>query len=1301
MRMIPSAANPGTPSAGERTLFAALGAANPPGAWSALHALPIAIHPSKQESEIDFILAGPTGLFVLEVKGGGIRRQDGVWFSTNRHGQVHQLRESPFAQASSNAYALMNWLRDQLAWGEMRDLTVGHGVAFPDCDFAVESLSWSLETVLDQAKLHQEAGVTRYLDALAAYWHGKFPAKPAHVSPELIERVVRLLVPDIDDLLRIVPDPCDPAPPIVITRTGAESVSTTHDTKPNRFVTVRQEIVDYVVRDLVGPLRGEQERLRQRPSVRYAAGILYPQDAPLDETVGDGDDAGNQPDQPGAARNGNDDQSERTLEFANLRYPASLGLSFVVRGAPEIEVSVRAGVYARGGGEGDREDATEQREPGWQRRPLQAPDLDQGAAFTLRPGPDRRGTRTAVLEDRAWLTATWRPMGQDTLVTVTLINAKTGSSGDDVTNPADCLFQVEITCSPTSHSTIAAYPRTSLLTNDPEEHELELLYRRQAQFAVGHGCSVTWDLAADGSAAVVRTASVPSHDVPPIDYQHGGEADVLRYAFLSNRSDVDDDTLIVALRGFVADYAAWAEALPAAHPDIPGSLTSARDRLLGRLAATVARLQAGVELLAADPVARRAFRLANHAMLLQLAHAGPDHGGSARPNGTPYQPPNLQHFADRRWRPFQLAFQLLSLASLTDPAHPDRDLVDLIWFPTGGGKTEAYLAVTAFLIFHRRLATPQTAGGTAAIMRYTLRLLTTQQFRRAATMIAACEFMRRQNPEELTTHPITIGLWIGGDTTPNRYAHALREYERILTGDEPQNPFQIDACPWCGTWLIPPRKSLNHADYGVTATNHRFALNCPNQTCPFYTHLPIGVVDEQLYDAPPTLLLGTVDKFANLPWVEKSGVFFGDGPHRPPDLIIQDELHLIAGPLGTMVGLYETAVDGLIQARGARPKVIASTATIRQSAAQVNGLYHRPVHLFPPSGLTADDSYFASADPTRPGRLYVGVMTPGLPDAMAMIRLAAALLQAPPALDLHGDEREAYWTLVSYHNNLRGVGKGLSHAADDIPQRIKLLAAEGSDPASSVPLPARDIDGAFRELTSNVQSSGLLALLNQLNRPASDEHAISLLFCTNMLSVGVDIPRLALMMMNGQPKSTSEYIQATSRVGRSEVPGLVFCRYSAQQPRDRSHYERFVGFHQALYREVEPASVTPFARPARDRALHAVLVSLIRHGAGLAAAYNLNLDDAQISKIKHFIAGRAAAIDPQEGAATEADLTALLAQWQTWNQAPGRLAYDTNALAVPALLRNVDQDAEIGWPTTRSMRNIDVISEVQVLRTPQ
>ena len=446
-------------------------------------------------------------------------------------------------------------------------------------------------------------------------------------------------------------------------------------------------------------------------------------------------------------------------------------------------------------------------------------------------------------------------------------------------------------------------------------------------------------------------------------------------------------------------------------------------------------------------------------------------------------------------------------------------------------------------------------------------------------------------------------------------------------------------------------------EWGYNMSGKHFYMFCPHEDCDFTKKLPIQIIDEELYDAPPTLLFGTVDKFAMLPWDGRIGAFFGIGSdNRTPELIIQDELHLISGALGTVVGLYETAVDAICGQKGIFPKVIASTATIRRAKEQCSVLYNREVVQFPAPGLDAEDSFFAKEsciDYKKGiyGRKYVGIMPSGKTKAMAEIRAMAALLQKTYTMDLPDAVKDKLWTLTVYFNSLKDLGKASTLVDDDVKDFIVRTANRM--------FTTRRLIISADELTSRVSTTELNETLDKLEKieyskenEASKRYASNVLLATNMISVGIDVARLNVMLMVGQPKLTSEYIQASSRVGRS-FPGVTFVQYDATKSRDRSHYERFRSYHESFYRFVEPTGATPFSRPARERALHAVLISMMRQMTGMSEDKDaINFDkeyfEDTIRKIEGFVIERVKGINSRADGQAKDDIDEIRAEIQTF-----------------------------------------------------
>lgn len=1039
---------------------------------------------------------------------------------------------------------------------------------------------------------------------------------------------------------------------------------------------VRARFLDYLESELVGPTLGETEVIDDPPNRRYLTGILFAQPnnaSGESESVGaeqlsDESDPQSYEGRSEAQALSSDDAIEATTRFL----PSSLGVSFFTT-TDSLNISLAAGHYETvepfGSGKG---------EPGangrtWKR----SKTLSQIVTAT------DSLTRVLVLEGRGALDVRWRRRAGGSLITVTLSNAARESLVSVDRMWDDLLTQVQLSVELPPQS-LLEYPSITSASFDDEEQELRLQYREHASYAVGHGAAPEWKFGAN--AVHVAAVAVPRVVVPGTvtDLSDHELIDPLAFDSVSMADPATDRTQICdALQSLVNAYENWSDSLEGTE--------SAAQRILTRIAATRTRMHAGVAVLRSDDDAWLAFRLANQAMSIQYERSTSAFAGVRRSLDSPadLSAGNLNTPKGRPWRPFQIGFFLNLVGGLTDPAGADRDLVDLIWFPTGGGKTEAYLLVAAFEMFRRRLVDGNFGAGTAVLSRYTLSLLTAQQFQRAAGTVLACEMIRRSRAD-LGDVEFSIGLWVGDATTRNKFADARKLFRSVRENSEHEDVFILDRCSWCGTEIMPRFYTADDAAYGVTAKSDDFVLNCPRADCPFNQALPIHVVDEKIYREAPSFVLGTVDKFADLAWDGRGAAFFGkSGEFAPPSLIIQDEMHLLTGPLGTTMGVYEHAIEIASERDGRPPKVIASTATIRRAGEQVKSLFGRDVAVFPPAGVEESDSFFARKDTQGPGRLYVGLMPQGHTSDMAVVHVLAALLQAPIGLALRDADLDLYWTIVAYHSSLQELGRTMTIARDDVP--LRLSGRFGDD--------ARDLLGdEVEELTANVERSAQPRLLERLSKPVSTGDAISVLAATNMLSVGVDVPRLGVMLVNGQPKSTAEYIQASSRIGRSG-PGLVISLFRSARPRDRSHFETFMSYHRALYRHVEPTSVTPYSRPSMRRSLHAALVILVRIRLGLRENV-----DAETAFPKHEVEILACVerlvavverVDRREAGAARIALTEFVDDWRE-RAATSALRYtDYSEIAGPRLLKDFGQAGD-GVPTLRSMRNVDAQTPLRV-----
>jgi hypothetical protein len=869
-------------------------------------------------------------------------------------------------------------------------------------------------------------------------------------------------------------------------------------------------------------------------------------------------------------------------------------------------------------------------------------------------------------------------------------------------------------------------PIRQLFTDDPDMLQHVLLYRRKREIAVGHGAGTNWELSSNDGKSFGRVMLdfLPSQKVPGLVTNRQGLDAFLSMEILAGKSGEAgfkpnqqwatlDQAVLDACNGLVNAYEAWVNDRTGERDDALGEIRlilqpanahqligEQADKNLAACREAIGRMRAGIEVLRNDKRAMLVFNLANRAMWLQTRQANLQRG----------RPPEACS-----WRPFQLAFLLLSLRSIVKPdstlpqlgndgAHAgirERDLVDLIWFPTGGGKTEAYLGLMAISLIHRRLRygnEPDRGAGVGVITRYTLRLLTSQQFERATRLACALEVIRATEDYGplLGTTPFTIGLYVGGDSSPNHFyttnpnnPNTIQPGAQLVIRNIRNNADfnngkrdvrHLRKCPWCGYDLI---CNQQHSDYVVVDQNGNaidLPINNPNQATRFSLQfrcggngchfnfenigrgLPALIIDDEIYRKPPSILIGTVDKFAMLAWNSETKVLFGrnhsqQGNNNPtPDLVIQDELHLISGPLGTIVGAFEAGIGKLCHSDEALdgatlggPKIIGATATIRRAEEQVKALYARQVRQFPPQALTEGDSFFATTEPPdRPGRLYIGVQVPAQSSKTAYQKVAGALLGLKEELfclpgnqDEEQENLDTFHTLVAYFNSLRELSGASVLSNDNLTPYIETILKHRRRIRGWQPNNDRMQTIRYKELTSRLNSGQITEILQQLELRQENPNAIRLLLATNMISVGVDVTRLGLMLINGMPKNTAEYIQASSRVGR-DGPGLVVTLHGWTKSRDRSHYERFKQYHQAYYREVEATSVTPWTSSVRDSVLGAVIGMAYRHLAPQGGTNPPGNEELQVfQELAESFLGIVNQVDPAEAQPTKEFINAL------------------------------------------------------------
>ncbi|WP_307449088.1 DISARM system helicase DrmA [Paenibacillus sp. V4I3] len=1175
-----------------------------------------------------------------------------------------------------------------------------------------------------------------------------------------------------------------------------------------------------LVKEVLGPRDGLNEILPQEkdPRNEYIVGVLAPKESQNErdidadaELMEDGDES-------------DEDQSD-DIQDANISgspsldpkaLPKSLGISFVVKltdGNPSVDVCFTWARYFSNG-------------ESWERYSYY--EVKTISVVTGDRWSDRYGSnvdfvvKTLKLKDKLYK------------VSVFLVNNTELEEGEKPST-SDFLFQPEIRIA--ANIGCDFYPleeeetETSddLLEEKLEEDSLKLLYRERVALARGHLVGVTWsEIDVQREHPQLNEIQVPPFywvdgDGVPSKFKETFKNPCLRTDYtpcypmespsMVWRSEYGDlpefnpevlaecwepDELRHKLAALIEGYKKWlAEQKESTKlNNLRDSLKRAAELHFKNIELAIGRMERSIDLLYSDPDVRLAFCFANKVMALQSTWA----------NGVVYP-----------WRPFQLGFILLNLSAIANETDPDRGTADLLWFATGGGKTESYLGLAAFTIaLQRRRARLDRDGhkkgsGVNVLSRYTLRLLTIQQFRRALRVVTAAEYLRvfgLNQGNQIGWRPqncifesdyiwggerFSVGLWVGGGVTPNSLQSiSFRDQNGVFQnipgaiellkkkgGNAHGEPAQVMNCPCCDSYVAIPNEGLGHGEHtlhllfrGTNVNIHpnisqlvlhggiinsvevirhhqvyytasikfsvrnnnveastiddfwnnqlkvllgsslelmaaratrpgyffqtylpnrsaptpkeaNFDIFCPNPNCDlnqvFWSEkvpaninnqlvssnidtefqeifpafkvtghpsistrvaIPAYTVDDQIYHRCPSIIIGTADKFAQLPYEPRAAAIFGNveyyhsrwgyyreaclpntgsgqgtsyTPHPagfqrnqplhkrveafdPPLLIIQDELHLIEGPLGSLYGLYETIIDELCTKQdGERripPKYVVATATVRQAKKQVKSLFTREFAQFPPSGIDANDNFFSTTNEIHPldslkaGRLYVGICAPGKGAQTPLVRIWSSLLQASHDLKNAGATPEAidgFLTVVGYFNALRELAGAASLYRQDIPERMNYINGPNTRTLSENPL----------ELSSRKSSTelpGLLELLENSLESGTPEDGV---LATSMFGTGVDVDRLRLMVINGQPKSTSSYIQASGRVGRKRG-GLVVAFFRASRPRDLDHYEFFTGYHRAIYKYVESVTVAPFSPRAREKALGPLAVALLR-----------------------------------------------------------------------------------------------------------
>ena len=1011
------------------------------------------------------------------------------------------------------------------------------------------------------------------------------------------------------------------------------------------YYKAREEIYELLKKELVGPVEEYETIQEELPIKTYSLGILYPQGVSEYRN-----------ENPELLEDKDDDNAEEneSVKLENTDRQASIGISCNIKNKiNKLKIKITYAQYVC------EEKKTWRRFPKeWQKEV----EIKSRSKIEVDKGLEVRINTYKVFTD-----------------TISLINTNIAKKEEELSSICSKSFlQVKMEISSVDATDIFIEKQIKLNTLDDYELEnLNLLYRNKTNLAIGNGTAVMWERSGRETNRI-WTESLPEYTA---NQMIPSTTEISKYREIEFLANGDKEEIYIELKKLPDEYEKWLN-----EQSEDDTLSEKEKNILAKNIQKAKevnkRMINTINMLYQKEDAFKAFQFMNKAMLNQM-----------RKKRKTVEIPN--------WYPFQIAFILLTLDGIIDKNNSNRDIVDLLWFPTGGGKTEAYLGVLAFTIFLRKIEQTKKGDlpiGTVAIMRYTLRLLTLQQFERAATLICACELLRQENVTILGKEEISIGLWVGENTETylKNGKDKIKEYKKEQFRNS-NNPCLIKRCPWCGEEIKIDQYDLDLQD--------RVGIKCGR--CEIKGYLPIYLIDEEIYNRRPTLLISTVDKYARIPWLKDAGRIFGLDQEKilPPELIIQDELHLIAGPLGTISGLYETIVDEFCSSKRIKPKIIASTATIRNADEQIKSLYARKSNIFPTQIKDISNSFFAEEgnEKQKATRMYIGTISTNISPVTLLVRVYAAVFYATRYLKEKGYSDEvvdSFWTEVGYFNSIRELGGAVVQIRNDVKDRYKYLCREKFKNIMPYEQMRKYYLDKMEEITSRNTGKGTIEeVLHKLEIKYPRRDAKDYVLATNMISVGIDIDRLNLMIIDGQPKLNSEYIQASSRVGR-RTPSIVINLYNATKSRDKSHYEQFITYHSNIYKYVEATSVTPFSSMAREKALHAVLISLARQfipemkdekGAG-----RIKDKKDEIYKLVNKILQRIKIVDKEELQKAEEELDDIIEKWDKITDGYN-LTYsqkDTKKLLVRTDEAN---NSTSGFITLNSMRNVDTASNIFVI----
>lgn len=1009
----------------------------------------------------------------------------------------------------------------------------------------------------------------------------------------------------------------------------------------------RDEIKEFLEDVLYGPaVPGEEETMRSRTdnplgTYQYGLGVLYPQnkcELPAFDDTADSSPVENDKDVSGmqAPHSSNTERDDDELYQSDQFFPSAYGFSFICR-MDELEkvvFKIRYSWYMETSEKDPEQKSSSGKITSWHRKSnaetVRPAEMKQEKSYYRKVLHTDAG-RKLVLQLRCR-----KDLYNGTYMTASLINEAVAENKSQFRSKA----YTQIALSAEGVNFLPLPGKRIDEKSSEDEKTNAFLYRKVKEYAVGHGAAVKTAKFEGGTGCTgICLDFMPVAEVAPADTQ--GDVQNLSFNMRLLADEESFDSEIVKLDALAKQYEHWINRKIAIlqqnnELDEIEKTTAVKHENLCR--EVLKRLRTGISLLKEDDDIAQVFRWANLAMFEQRTRVDimPWEDSEREPQQ------GLDNKSPKEWRPFQIAFIVSLIPDMVNPKGSDyRNIVDLIWFPTGGGKTEAYLGLAAFTILWRRYKEGQRGTGTAVLMRYTLRLLASQQTARALALIAALEMIRRDNVRYLGKEPVSLGFFAGDGASYNRRADAVKELKNAG-----EHKFIIEKCPHCGRKITKHgannfagaragKAYLNGISTDIVFKKKTVILYCPNSLCEFNGGIPFFSIDEDIYEHPPSFIIGTVDKLAMLPYKPEMREIFGDnGQRKPPALILQDELHLISGALGSIAGAYEILIEKLCTENSIKPKIVSATATVARVKQQCLDLWGRDMRVFPAPGPVAGHNFFSKpvTDSTKMRR-YLGLMLPGLSGIASQSIVAASLLAVTRLRVRHGGDCDntidPYWTLLVYFISLRELGTFSTLEQNEI-RTLLIRLYKKLDNAATAKIRGPNTYNSV-ELTSRFDLSlvkkwmdtlGNRARVNKISKEGkirlqSESDVVDICRATNMIQVGLDISRLGLMLMYRQPQTTAEYIQASSRIGRQQ-PGLVVVLYKSQSSRDRSHYEHFQYYHKSFYRDVESISLTPSSPQVIERTIHALLIGLFRvknphllNPQGIMPSKNVEIQDCK------------------------------------------------------------------------------------------